>query len=94
MDSKKPKKHLFGRQISDIKRQYCFVAYQAANAVSIVKSAIMDLNEMNSMLFDMTLNANRGIRTGAPMASTSSACCPGARDAVRQPCILNTRYVQ
>ena len=68
--------------------------YHAASAVSSVKSAIIDLSERNSMLFDMTLNANRGIRTGAPIARTSSDCCAGAREPVRQPCILSTRYTQ
>lgn len=66
--------------------------HQADNAVSKKKSAIMDRSDKNTRLSDIRLNANRGIRTGAPKARTSKACSAGANKPVRKPCILRNRY--
>ena len=59
--------------------------HQAAKADSRAKSDIMDLRDRNTRLSDSRLNASRGISTGAPMAITSSACCPASTLPVPQP---------
>lgn len=53
-------------------------AYQPASTVSREKSAIMDRRDRKRMLSESKLNAKRGISTGAPIASTSRACCPSS----------------
>lgn len=68
--------------------------HQAAKAVNRAKSDIIDLRDRNRRLSESKLNAKRGISTGAPIARTSKACCPGSRDPVFQPYIRRMRKIQ
>ena len=53
-------------------------AYQPASTVSREKSDIMDRRDRKRMLSESKLKAKRGTSTGAPIASTSRACCPSS----------------
>ena len=66
--------------------------HQTARMVRTVKSRIIARKETNSMFSDIRLNARRGTRTGAPMASTSIACWEVVRESWRRPCSLRIRY--
>lgn len=54
--------------------------HHTAKPVRTVKSRIMARRETKSIFSDMRLNARRGTRTGAPMASTSRDCWLVARE--------------
>jgi len=70
-DSKKPTKHLGPLALP---MRIDTATHQPAKAVSKAKPDIMDRKDKKSMLSDSRLNASRGMRTGAPIARTSSAC--------------------
>ncbi len=59
--------------------------HQTERRVRTAKSFIMARRETKSMFSDMRLNASLGMRTGAPMARTSTACWPGTMLPVRHP---------
>lgn len=67
--------------------------HQADKNVKRTKSDIMERRERKTRLSESRLKASRGTRTGAPMASTSSACCFGTSSPVRPPWIRRTAYM-